>query len=222
VSLAGLAGEMSAADVVLCATGASAPVISRRMLAAAVRCRHGGLVVLDLAVPRDVDPAARDLPRVTLRDLDEVHDIAAANRDWRRRALPHAWSIVHAESQHFAQWRSSLEGEDLLAGVRRRAEEIRQGELRRVLEGSPGLDDAERARLEAISRSLVNRLLHEPSRRLRAAGATPHGRAQLRALADLVRDDAPAQNDPVRMSAMNGPRLASVPAYSGVPPVLTR
>jgi glutamyl-tRNA reductase len=86
-----------------------------------------------------------------------------------------------------------------------------------MLESAPGLGDAERARLDAITRSLVNRLLHEPSHRIRAAGATPPGQAQLRALADLLAADAPvagapAQNAPPRMSAMNGARLASVPA----------
>jgi glutamyl-tRNA reductase len=186
VTLAELGRELAAADLVVCATGAPAPVISRRMLATAGRSRRGGLVVLDLAVPRDVEPAARDLPRIVLRDIDEVQDIAAANRDGRRRALPHAWSIVRAEAARFAQWRCSLEGENLLADVRRRAEQIRQGELRRVLDGAPELGDAERARLDAVTRSLVNRLLHDPGHRIRAAGATPAGQAQLRALAALL------------------------------------
>jgi glutamyl-tRNA reductase len=184
--VAELADELAAADLVVCATGAPAPVISRRMLAAASRSRREALVVLDLAVPRDVDPAARDLPRVVLCDIDEVQDIAAANRDGRRRALPHAWSIVRAEAERFAQWRCSLAGEDLLAEVRRRAEEIRQGELRRLLDGATELSEAERSRLDAITRSLVNRLLHEPSRRIRAAGDTPTGQEQLRALAGLL------------------------------------
>jgi glutamyl-tRNA reductase len=183
---AGLPGELAAADVVVCATGAPAPVISRRMLAAASRSRRDGPVVLDLAVPRDVDPAARDLPRVTLRDIDEVQDIAAANRDGRRRALPHAWSIVRAETERFARWRASLEGEDLLASVRRRAEQIRQGELERIVAASPELGAAERERLDAITRSLINRLLHDPSQRIRAAGATPAGQSQLRGLAELL------------------------------------
>ena len=186
VSLPELARELAAADVVVCATGAPAPVISRRMLETASPARRGGLVVLDLAVPRDVDPGARDLPRVTVRDIDQVHDLAAAYRDVRRRALPAAWSIVRAETERFARWRSSLEGEDLLADLRRRAEQIRQGELHRVLDHTPELGDAERARLDAITRSLVNRLLHEPSHRIRAAGTTPAGQAQLRALADLL------------------------------------
>ncbi len=186
VPWSGLTEELAAADVVVCATGAPEPIISRRTLAAASRSRREGLVVLDLAVPRDVDPAARDLPRVTLRDIDEVQDIAAANRDVRRQALPEAWSIVRAESERFARWRASLEGEDLLAGLRRRAEQLRQGELDRVLAGAPELEHAERERLDAVTRSLVNHLLHEPSHWIRAAGATPAGQAQLRALADLL------------------------------------
>jgi glutamyl-tRNA reductase len=217
VPLVDLAAELAAADLVVCATGAPTAVISRRMLATASRSRREGVVVLDLAVPRDVEPAARDLPRVTLRDIDEVQDIAAANRDRRQRTLPDAWSIIRDEAQRFAQWRCSLEGEELLADLRRRAEGIRQGELRSVLESTPGLGDAERARLDAISRSLVNRLLHEPSHRIRAAGATPAGQAQLRLLADLLALNPPAagappQNAPLRMSATNGARLASVPA----------
>jgi glutamyl-tRNA reductase len=181
-----LAQELRAADVVVCATGAREHVITRRMLAAATSGRTECMAVLDLAMPRDVEPAAHDLPGVVLRDLDEIQRIAAANLDERRRELPRAWSIVRAEAKRFQAWRSGLEAQPLLDELRRRAEDIRRHELERAIARSPDLDEAELERLDAITRALIKKLLHEPARRLRQAGATPAGRAQLEAVSELL------------------------------------
>ena len=177
--LVGLAQELAAADLVVCATGAPAPVVSRRMLAAATRGRERCLVILDLAVPRDVEQTAHDLPGVVLRDIDEIQQIAAAHLGERRRELPRAWSIVRAEARRFADWRDSVAVEPVLGELRRQAEQIRRGELERTIVRLPNLTDAELGCLDEVTRSLVNRLLHEPSRRIREAGRTPEGRAWL-------------------------------------------
>jgi glutamyl-tRNA reductase len=143
------------------------------------------MVVLDLAVPRDVEPAAHDLPGVLLRDIDEIQRIAAANLDDRRRELPRAWSIVRAEVKRFEAWRAGLEAEPLLAELRRRAERVRRLELDRAIARNPELSEAELERLDAITRSLIKKLLHEPAHRIRRARQTSEGRAQVDALCDL-------------------------------------
>src|SRR6185437_9408309 len=91
VGLDALSGELAEADLVFSATGSASHVVSRPMLAHATRDRTSRIVVLDLAVPRDVDPAAGGLATVELCDIDEIHRIAGENLDDRRRELPEAW-----------------------------------------------------------------------------------------------------------------------------------
>jgi glutamyl-tRNA reductase len=140
-------------------------------------------VVLDLAVPRDVEPAAREVSELVLRDIDDLQRIAAANLDERRRELPDAWSIVRAEATRFQEWRAAMELEPILSEVRRRAEQLRRAELERAL--ARGLDREQLVLLDTVTRSLVKKLLHEPTARIRGAGSTPAGRVQLAALCDL-------------------------------------
>jgi glutamyl-tRNA reductase len=185
VGLDGLGPELACADLVVCATGAPSTVVPARMLAAATRERPDRLVVLDLAIPRDVEPSAADLPAVVLRDIDEIQRIAAANLDDRRRELPRAWSIVCADAERFGAWRARLDAEPVLTALRRRAEEIRLGELARARAQSPTADEAELERLDVVTRSLINKLLYEPTTRIRSAGASTTGRAQLQAVREL-------------------------------------
>jgi glutamyl-tRNA reductase len=207
VSLGALPDELRAADLVVCATGAPSPVVSRRMLAAATRGREERLVVLDLAVPRDVEPVAHDVPGVVLRDIDEIQRIAAANLDDRRRELPRAWSIVRAEAGRYQAWRAGLEAEPLVTELRRRAEEIRRRELERLIARSPDLGDAELMRLDTITRVLMKKILHEPTRRIRGAGANVASRAQLEALCDLFGVEA-AREDGVEAAREDGVEAA--------------
>ncbi|HET6869093.1 MAG TPA: glutamyl-tRNA reductase [Solirubrobacteraceae bacterium] len=186
VGLEALSDELAEADLVLTATGSASHVVSRSMLAHATRGRASRMVLLDLAVPRDVDPAAGGLATVTLCDIDEIHRIARDNLDDRRRELPDAWAIVHGETERFHAWRSGLGAEQVLRALRRQAEEIRSLELARVRTQSPPADEAELARLDAVTRSLVNKLLHEATSRIRQAGGTSAGRAQLEAVRDLL------------------------------------
>jgi glutamyl-tRNA reductase len=155
------------------------------MLAAATRRRSGGMVVLDLAVPRDVEPAAHELPAVVLRDIDEIQRLAAMNLDSRRRELPRAWSIVRSEAKRFQAWRAQLDVEPLLDELRRRAEEIPRAELDRAFACEPELDEAQQELLDTVTRRLLKKLLHDPTQRIRRAGATAAGCAQLEAMCDL-------------------------------------
>jgi glutamyl-tRNA reductase len=188
VALEAVPRELERVDMAVCATGAPSYVVSRRMLAAAAaaRARAGALVVLDLAVPRDVEPAGRQLPGVELRDIDEIQRIAAANLDNRKRELPTAWSIVRSEAKRFQAWRAEREVEPLIDELRRCAEEIRLAELDRVRARSPRPDEAQLMLLDAVTTALLKKLLHDPTRRIRRAGATAAGRAQLAALCEVL------------------------------------
>lgn len=210
VGLDALTEELAQADLVVCATGAASHVISRPMLAHAIRERTSHTVVLDLAVPRNVDPAAGGLATVTLCDIDEIHWIASDNLDDRRRELPQAWAIVHAETERFNSWRSGLGAEPVLRALRRRAEEIRALEVGRVCVESPD----ELARLDAVTRSLVNKLLHEATSRIRQAGGTGAGRAQLEAVRELLGFEDLLASDSLQRSGANPASLDVATASS--------
>jgi glutamyl-tRNA reductase len=186
IELSALPHELRRADFAVCATASPWPVISQRMLEEVSGHRSSPLVLLDLAVPRDVEPRARGLRKLVLRDIDEIHQVAAEHLDERRRELPRAWAIVRSEAERFQAWRASLEAEPVIAELRRRAEEIRAYEVRRANAGSSTCGDTELAWLDGITRSLVNRLLHEPTARIRGAAATSSGRAQIGAVRELL------------------------------------
>jgi glutamyl-tRNA reductase len=199
VGLDRLPDELACADVVVSATGAASHVVSRDMLERATRERAGRIVVLDLAMPRDIDPAAGGLAPVTLWDIDELHRVARANLDERRRELPRAWAIVRAEAERFGAWRSGLGADQVLRALRRRAEEIRALEVGRARVESP--DELER--LDALTRALVNKLLHEASSRIRQAGGTSAGRAQLEAVRELLGVEDLLADDSLQRSGAN-------------------
>jgi glutamyl-tRNA reductase len=166
--------------------------------------------VLDLAVPRDVEPAAGGIASVTLCDLDEIHWIARDNLDDRRRELPQAWAIVRTEAERFNAWRSGLGAEPVLRALRPRAEEIRALEVGRARVESPD----ELARLDAATRSLVNKLLHEATSRIRQAGGTSAGRAQLESVSELLGFENLLAGDSLQRSGANPASLDVATASS--------
>jgi glutamyl-tRNA reductase len=123
---------------------------------------------------------------VVLRDIDEVHRIAADNLDDRRQELPQAWAIVRSEAERFYAWRASLHAEPIVTALRRRAEAIRVLEVERAMAESPGHERIEFEQIDAITCSLVNKLLEDATSRIRYAAATGSGRAQLSAIQELL------------------------------------
>ena len=155
------------ADVLVCSTGAPHVLLQRATIAAALAGRAGRpLVILDIAVPRDVDPAAADLPGVRLVDLDHLQARAEGGWQDRQQAVPQAEAIVEQELAAFSAWLDGLALRPLVAALHRKAEAIRQRELDRSLRRLPQLSPAERARVERLSRALVRKLLREPTVRL--------------------------------------------------------
>jgi glutamyl-tRNA reductase len=177
--------ELGVAELVVCASAAPSFLVPKRMLEAAGDRRERPLIVIDVAMPRDVEPAAHELTTVVLRDIDDIRQLAEAHLDDRRAELGRARSIVLAETERFDAWRTCLAVEPLLTEIRRRAELVRAHEVARAArDAALGEDDL--ARLDAITRSLVKKLLHDPTERVRRASGTPGGRAQLRALEGLL------------------------------------
>ncbi|HEX5370427.1 MAG TPA: glutamyl-tRNA reductase, partial [Dehalococcoidia bacterium] len=139
------------------------------------------LLIVDIAVPRDVDAAARKVAGVHLFDIDDLEAAAEANLEARRREVGAVEAIVLDESARFEVWLEAQGVAPTIATLRRRAEAIRAAELQRTLSRLPDLDEADRKRIEAMSEAIVKRLLHEPVTRLRRSGTERH----VEALRDL-------------------------------------
>ncbi len=162
------------ADILIASTGAPHTLVHAGMTASAMRHRpHRPLVMIDIAVPRDVDPAAADIPGVSLYDMDSLHRHLHDALEERRREVPRVERILEEEAEKFAAYLRSMEVRPLIAELSARAERVRQAEVEKTLRRLPGLSEAERRRIEKMSQSLVKKLLAPPIRRLQSEAATP-------------------------------------------------
>ena len=132
------------------------------------------LVLIDIAVPRDIDPDAANVPQVKLFDIDGLNAQLEDSLTRRIKEVPHVKAILEEELFEFENYLKSLEMLPIIADIRQQAEAIRAAELEKTLRRMPDLTDAERVRIEALTQSLVKKLLDSPTRRLRAEAACPH------------------------------------------------
>ena len=160
-----VAVELPAADLVLSATRCPYPILH----AAAVRPREKPLVLVDVAVPRDLDPAIGELEGCTLFDIDALGE-GVVGRDEDIRA---AEAIVAEEAVRFADWRRSRDAADAIRDLRQHAEEIRSEELARAGARLSDLSPRERETVETLTMQIVNKLLHAPTVRAKEAGSEP-------------------------------------------------
>jgi glutamyl-tRNA reductase len=156
------------ADVVISCTAATEAIIRAADVEHAMQQRRSRpLLIVDIAVPRDVEAGVREVEGVHLYDIDDLEAAAEANLEARRREVKAVEAIVAGEAERFEAWVSTRRATPTIAALRRRAEETRQAEVDRTLARLQHLNDADRARIEAMSKALVNRLLHDPVTRLR-------------------------------------------------------
>ncbi|MFN7962600.1 MAG: glutamyl-tRNA reductase [Thermoanaerobaculia bacterium] len=154
------------ADIVVAATGAQELLFTRQQLNDSMRRRRGRpLLVVDLGVPRNIDPEAREVENLFLHDLDSLEGLIQKNLRRRREEAARVEEIVALELDRFERWWRGLEAEPVVAQLQRQAERVRQQELAAVLERFPPELHAE---LEQLTRSLVRKILHHPSAQLRA------------------------------------------------------
>jgi glutamyl-tRNA reductase len=174
VGLERLAEELAGADIVIASTGAPHPILRPAQLAPVMSCRAGRpMAIVDISVPRDVDTAVAGVPGVALFDIDDLERVVEAGLNGRRAEAVRGEGYVLDAVERFAAWRRGLRAAPAIAALRARAEEIRRAELDRAAERWEGLSEADRARLEALTRRIVNKLLHEPTVGLREDAAAP-------------------------------------------------
>jgi glutamyl-tRNA reductase len=150
------------ADVVVSCTAAQQPIISAAMVERAWAGREGELLLLDLAVPRDIEQRVTELAGVRLWDVDSLQAICDANRAARAAEVEHAEALVESELAKFMEWWATQDVVPTIRALRERAESIRTAELQRTLAKLPDLSPHEQAAISALSAAIINKLLHQP------------------------------------------------------------
>lgn len=179
-------------DLLLCSTAAPHPVVERPHVERAMaRRRDRPLCILDIALPRDVDVSVGTLENVFLYDLDDLQAVVASSLERRREELPSAEQVIAAEVELYWNWLAGLAAVPVLKTFRSQMDRVREDELQRVLRRLHHLPDDDRQLVEHFSRALMNKFLHEPSVRLRAASANGHGLAIVDALRYLFALEPP-------------------------------
>ena len=204
VGLEKLPEQLLAADIVLCSTASPHAIVGREELELVVAERKGRpLLLIDIAVPRDIDPACGELEGVTLYDMDDLQALVARNLSSRAEEAPRALEIVEEEIHRFARWLGQLDALPTVAALREHGNAI----VEQVLAENAGRWDSasarDVARVEAIGRAVMTRLLHEPTIRLRSLDGD-RGHASL----ELVRELFGLRQDPAEAPA--GEELAEV------------
>ncbi|MCH2170679.1 glutamyl-tRNA reductase [Myxococcota bacterium] len=183
------------ADIVLSCIGTDRPVLTREQYDATVeRHRNRPIFVIDLGVPRNVDPELAELDNVFLYDIDDLGEIARANTGRRKRETERAEQIIEEERQRLEGWFVALRAAPTIKTLRARVEEIRNREIDRAIQRSK-FDPSEREELDAITRSIVNKILHAPMTTLKREAEREEGLAYLEAARVLFAIDDEDESD---------------------------
>lgn len=163
------------ANIVVSATAAPHAVITRELVQ---RALPGGpdhpLLMVDIALPRDMEPGIGDIPNMFVYDIDDLRQIVDDNLERRQKEIPKAERIVESAVEEFWGWHSARDVVPLIRQLRGRAEEVRAAELERAMRRLRHLAPEDQATIEALTRQLLNKMLHAPTARLREAAASGH------------------------------------------------
>jgi glutamyl-tRNA reductase len=181
----GALGEALAdADVVLTSTGSPSALLEAADLTPVLRRRRGRpLLMMDVAVPRDVDPGVGRLPGVTLLDMDDLRSFAESGMAGRRREVATVRALIAEELERYLDTTAARGAAPLVAALRARAEDVRTTELDRYRSRLDGLDPRQREAVEALTKGILGKLLHEPTVQLKQAAGSP----SIERLGDAVR-----------------------------------
>jgi glutamyl-tRNA reductase len=172
-----LGEALASADILVASTSSPELVLTKDDVDAALAARKGRpLLLIDLAVPRDLDPAINELPDCYLYDIDDLEAVVQETLTGREAEFGQAEAIAVAEAVRFREWLAAREVAPLIASIRERADEIRRGELARASGRLAGLSENERKAVESLTNQIVNKLLHEPIVRLKEAAAAAERR----------------------------------------------
>jgi glutamyl-tRNA reductase len=161
--MSNLGDELSNSGVVISCTGSPHLVLDLHHIKEAMETRPGiPLVIIDIAVPRDVEPAVGQLNNVFLYNIDHLTAVSESNRELREKETRSAGAIVETQADKFFWWLQALKARSTVSDLVRNVEQIRQRQLDMTIKKLHGLSDDERDILEAMTKAIVNKILHEP------------------------------------------------------------
>ncbi|MCU1353139.1 MAG: glutamyl-tRNA reductase [Acidimicrobiales bacterium] len=177
-------------DLLLTSTGSQVPVVEHDDFEPVIAERAGRpLLIVDIAVPRDVDPGVAALPGVTLLDINDLRRFAQTGIERRSHELAAVEAIIGEELDRFLTASSARSASPLVRALHRRAEEVRVAEIERYRSRLDGLDDRQREAVEALTRGIMAKVLHQPTVTLKEQAGTPTGERLAEALRQLYRLD---------------------------------
>lgn len=191
-----LALELADADVVIASAASPQFILTPELMKGVVRSRrHRPLFIIDIAVPRDVDPRVGNMDNVFVYDVDDLQQVAEENLAVRAREAAQAERIIDEEVESFLVWRRSLELAPTIVALRQHFGRITDEEIQRSLSRLDGVTASDRAVLEAMGRSLVNKLLHQPMTQLKASASEPEGALLIDAVRRVfaISDESPME-----------------------------
>ncbi len=205
-----LPSQLERADIVVSTTNSPHHIIERDELDLVMEGRdRRPLLCMDLAVPRDVDPACREIPGVTLHDVDEVQAVVERNASGREADARQAERILGTEVERFERWLTSLQVVPTVAALRERADEVVERVLAENEARWESLSDPDRERLRAMARAIANRLLHEPTLRIKRSTEDDAAYTYVHALRELFGLDAetaPIEGEDAEVRPIRGQR----------------
>ncbi len=156
--------EMINTDIVICSTGAPQYILHKQeMVEIMKKRRHSPVFIIDISVPRNIDPAINDIDNVYLYDVDDLQDVVDANMLERQKEASKAEEIVKEEVEKFKRWLSSLDAVPTIVALRQKAEEIKARELERLFHRLPELTEKQKELIKTSFTQVVNRLIHPPT-----------------------------------------------------------
>jgi len=168
--------RMRDADIVISSTAATHYVVHRADIAEVMKRRHGRpLFLIDIAVPRDIEPEVNDVANVFLYDIDDLSGVVESNLEERMREARLAEVIIAEELGAFESWLEGMEVVPTIAAIRAKADAMRAEEMEKALKRLGGLSEKEIATVEALTQSIVNKMLHGPTARLKSAATEKDG-----------------------------------------------
>ncbi len=188
-----LFARMREADIVISSTSAPGYVIGKSDVAVVMHGRRNPLFLIDIAVPRDIDPDVNDVANAFVYDIDSLNGVVSSNLEERMREAERAEVIIDEELRTFEAWLETMEVVPTIAAIRAGAEAMRADELAKAMKRLDGLSPAELQTVEMLSQAIVNKMLHVPTAVLKTAAAEKDGYTYVEAARRLYGLDADAE-----------------------------
>jgi glutamyl-tRNA reductase len=189
---------LGSADIVISSTTAPEVVLDRQLLEDTAEARAGRppLLIIDIAVPRDVAPDAKDVPGVVVRDIDDLRNVVEEGRDNRQNEVVKVESIIATEVERFLEWQRSTEFAPTAAALVSAADRIREKELARALGQLDSLTEEQKSQVDHLTRRIIAKVLHTPLKKVREVAGSTDGYLYLATLREMFELDEDPDDTP--------------------------